>query len=97
MATIRTFGDLMKQRPWTFAEFSYPHGLSYHVCKQCRRGLAEGLRGLWGYSIRAHLCEDCMDKRKDEVLPAVVKQEKFAAKMNALQSPQARAAMALRR
>lgn len=97
MAEIRTFGDLMKQRPWTFHEFSYPHGLSYHTCKQCKRGITDGLRGLWSYSTRAHLCQDCIEKRKDEVMPAIVKKEKFNAKLSALRSPQSRAAMALRR
>jgi len=96
MATIRTFGDLMKQQPWSFSEFSYPHGLSYQVCKQCKRGRGSGLRGLWSYSVRAHICADCIKKRKDEVLPGVVKSEKFDAKMRGI-SQQARAAVAIRR
>jgi len=84
---IRTFGELRFHRPWLREKYSYTSrlGLTYQCCSSCKRGQPE-VKALWKYSVRAYLCDDCMEHRKDEVMPEVRKREKFNAKLAALRT-----------
>jgi hypothetical protein len=77
----RTFGDLQQ-----------PHGLSVlHLSCRCAFCKADqhntpGYHGARKYSTRHYICDPCIEKRKDEVLPAVRKHEAFTSRLEALRT-----------
>lgn len=84
--TIRTFGDLRQHRPWLRERFNAAFnttGLTYQSCSSCKRSQPQ-IPALWHYSARSYACDDCMERRKDEVLPEVRKHEAFQVKLRAI-------------
>lgn len=73
---VRTFGDFMK---------AYPHTRSTHdrfnSCRVCKKGGDEV--ALWKYSVRHYLCDTCIEKRVNEVLPEVKRRERFSKRLDA--------------
>lgn len=73
MKEPRTFGELMRDRPWLF----FTDG----QCRLCHRFAAQcPRRGVWKYSTRHYLCDECIAPRKDELLPNVARRERFRKK-----------------
>lgn len=72
----RTFGDL-RLRPWIRTTDAA------RVCQFCKRWGSSIPGGLWKYSVRHYICDDCIAERADVVLPAIRKHEKFDAKLAA--------------
>jgi hypothetical protein len=50
---------VLEQARWS--EFSQ-YGLSYQSCRFCHRGIVDRLKGLWKYSVRHYICDDCRKK-----------------------------------
>lgn len=71
----RTFGDL-KYGP----NPRCPH--SGATCSFCKRNhFDDGFEGARSYSTRHYICDPCIEQRRDVVLPAVAKRERFVAAM----------------
>lgn len=60
MVSAKTVEKLRELQPWQFHEFGR-HGLTYHICRFCRRGVGE-VTGLWKYAVRHHACDDCRNR-----------------------------------
>ena len=68
-AQCRTFGELL----------AFPQLESIGNCAFCKE-----LRRVWKYSARHYACVDCLDARRDTVLPSVKRQDKFNARLAAI-------------
>jgi len=81
----RTFGDLKLKHACKPAHFSAE-------CSFCKANeLTPGFKGARQYSTRHYICDPCIAKRRDEVLPAIRKREAFDASMKALGAKKAAA------
>lgn len=76
----RTFGDLQGR-----------DGVVLHLCAQCsfcKRNDYDRLEpeylGARKYSTRHYICDPCIEKRRDVVLPAIRRAEAFDKRMRAL-------------
>jgi hypothetical protein len=70
----RTFGDLIT------------HNRTVHwsaMCSFCKSNgyVTPGYKGARKYSTRHYICDDCIEPRKDVVLPAIRRREAFKAKL----------------
>jgi hypothetical protein len=63
----RTFGDLRSRSPMG------------GLCRFCKTAKHDARK----YNVRHYICDACIEPRKDVVLPAVIKREKFDAAMRA--------------
>ena len=71
----RTFGDLPGVYTLHFAT----------RCSFCKQDYcnSKGFGGTYKYSTRHYICAPCIEKRRDQVLPKVRKQERWNAQMAA--------------
>ena len=77
---IRTFREFIKVYPATFHTYSDVPC----ACRFCRKSLNEA-GGLWKYSTRHYVCNECLAPKLDDVLPSVKRRERFNKKMDNLQ------------
>lgn len=74
--TVRTFREFMQAYPHAFSTYHFTRS-----CRRCRKSNGEA-GGLWKYSVRHYICNGCISNRLDEVMPDVIKRERFEKKWN---------------
>lgn len=76
----RTFGDLIRLNRCLHLSCR---------CSFCKNdAMTPGYKGARKYSTRHYICDECIEPRRDTVLPRVAKHDKFQARLAAIRAQQ---------